>query len=282
MTTNIYTIQIKPATKEVLDKQNKELFDITVKSNKTPFSPTWDMVWGVKQGTMTEAQYTELYREMMLNLMKRNPEVWDNFKNQSDWVLGCYCKPDQFCHRHLLKDYIIKWLRHKDHPVKDGGEIPLRKEYPKRKKIDPEMDGVDHINIYSKGKTELGRLLSNFARTPFNHPEYGRFESIEGFWYWAKTGYQHDELKGLYGYQAKMTGKDYEIIHDDNFVNEIKRAIELKIKQTPKIMELLKGNRLPFKHYYIFKDKESNADIVISPKEFKWIPYHILDISKKV
>lgn len=27
----------------------------------------------------------------------------------------------------------------------------------------PEEDGITHINIYSKGSTELGRLLSNFA-----------------------------------------------------------------------------------------------------------------------
>jgi hypothetical protein len=29
------------------------------------------------------------------------------------------------------------------------------------------MDGVDHINVYSKGKTELGRMLSNFYPSPF-------------------------------------------------------------------------------------------------------------------
>ena len=44
--------------------------------------------------------------------------------------------------------------------------------------IDPKLDGIEHINIYSKGKTELGRLLTNFAQTPFIHPEYGRFESV--------------------------------------------------------------------------------------------------------
>jgi hypothetical protein len=48
----------------------------------------------------------------------------------------------------------------------------------------PEEDGVTHINIYSKGKTELGRWLTNFSYSPFNHPEYGKFLSMEGFWYW--------------------------------------------------------------------------------------------------
>lgn len=36
----------------------------------------------------------------------------------------------------------------------------------------PEMDGIDHINVYSKGKTELGKLLSNFARTPFENANF--------------------------------------------------------------------------------------------------------------
>jgi len=33
--------------------------------------------------------------------------------------------------------------------------------------INPEEDGITHINIYSKGKTDLGRMLSNFAKLPF-------------------------------------------------------------------------------------------------------------------
>lgn len=52
----------------------------------------------------------------------------------------------------------------------------------------PDEDGVTHINIYSKGKTELGRWLTNFSYSPFNHPEYGKFLSMEGFWCWVSTG----------------------------------------------------------------------------------------------
>jgi hypothetical protein len=35
---------------------------------------------------------------------------------------------------------------------------------------DPTTDGIDHINIYSKGYTKLGRLLSNFTKSEFTHP----------------------------------------------------------------------------------------------------------------
>lgn len=51
----------------------------------------------------------------------------------------------------------------------------------------PVDEGVTHINIYSKAKTELGLLSTNFARTPIDHPEFGHFESLEGLWYWLAT-----------------------------------------------------------------------------------------------
>ena len=44
----------------------------------------------------------------------------------------------------------------------------------------PKDDGVTHINIYSKGQTELGGLLSNFSRTPFVHPKYGELAPFFG------------------------------------------------------------------------------------------------------
>jgi hypothetical protein len=42
-------------------------------------------------------------------------------------------------------------------------------------------DGITHINIYSKGKTELGRWLSNFTYHPIE-TEDGKFDSVEGYW----------------------------------------------------------------------------------------------------
>ena len=42
-------------------------------------------------------------------------------------------------------------------------------------------DGVTHINVYSQGKTSIGRALSNFSPLGFNHPKHGHFESVEGY-----------------------------------------------------------------------------------------------------
>jgi hypothetical protein len=64
-------------------------------------------------------------------------------------------------------------------------------------KINPHKDGIDHINIYSRGKTEVGRQLSNFAHTPFTHKDYGYFNSVEGLWYYLITGCKHENLSKM-------------------------------------------------------------------------------------
>lgn len=130
-----------------------------------------------------------------------------------------------------------------------------------------EQDGITHCNIYSKGATPLGRLLSNFARTPFVHPTYGRFKSMEGFWYWLKTGRQHNDLKELYGYHAKERGKTYSTVPmpELEFREEVCIALGLKIEQTPKLPQLLAESDLPLVHYYVYHGK-----IVDRTKAHQW------------
>lgn len=68
------------------------------------------------------------------------------------------------------------------------------------------MDGVTHINVYSRGETAVGRWLSNFTRCSLE-TEDGNFESIEGYWYWLTT---HDcELRELHGFLAKKVGREF-------------------------------------------------------------------------
>lgn len=127
-------------------------------------------------------------------------------------------------------------------------------------------DGIDHINIYSKGKTKLGRLLSNFASTPVDTVD-GTFNSIEGYWYWLGCGAR--ELRQLTGWEAKKFGRlmnaaDYN--DDPQFKLKIAVALLTKLIQNKELFEMFKGNELPFKHYYVYGDK-----VVIEPKEGKWI-----------
>ncbi len=123
----------------------------------------------------------------------------------------------------------------------------------RRYKLTPVNDGVEYINIYSSGQTVLGRMLSPFSDIGFVHPEYGRFASGEGFYYWRATGKQHDQLRLLSGFQAKAVGREFARVQDPTFRADIVLAARLKVEQNKELAMLLKENYLPFEHYYCFR-----------------------------
>ena len=130
-------------------------------------------------------------------------------------------------------------------------------------KINPEEDGYTHINVYSKGKTELGRLLSNFAYTPFQGGDH-HFNSVEGWWYWFKTGKKHNYLKNLYGFKAKQEGRRF---RGEKWITPeiLKKVYSAKLNDNPHIEEMLKKNKLPFLHYYVWGEGKIKI-----PHEYLW------------
>jgi hypothetical protein len=132
-------------------------------------------------------------------------------------------------------------------------------------------DGVDHINVYSKGKTELGVLLSNFAHTSFTYEGYGKFASVEAFWYYYLTGCKHEHLKNLHGWKAKQEGRkcSQDRIDKCGLTEEhrevIKEAIRCKLRQNRRIVRMMKESSLPFTHYYEYGGKR------VCPTEYDWI-----------
>lgn len=142
----------------------------------------------------------------------------------------------------------------------------------------PKNDGVDHINVYSKGKTKLGKLLSNFAHTPFVHPTNGHFASIEAYWYWLLFNKQDNDIRGLFGYKAKQYGmaaraKAQSSLRNSDtgsFRTEIKEAMLYKVQQNKELRVLLEESTLPLVHYYCWGDAESSYRITF-PKRFIWV-----------
>lgn len=131
------------------------------------------------------------------------------------------------------------------------------------------MDGVDHLNVYSKGRTLLGQQLSNFAHLAINHPKHGFFASVEAYWYWVSTGLQHDSLRRLYGATAKTAGIRFNPVKMDesDFVNLIQDALRLKVAQNPKLREAMKKSTLPFRHYFVYG---SNPPLVRESRKHMW------------
>lgn len=145
--------------------------------------------------------------------------------------------------------------------------------------VNAKDDGITHINIYSKAVTPLGRLLSNFAHTPFEiyHQTY---ESVEAYWYCHKlvisTGdmlFNCDPddinfLKKQHGSEAKKVGKTllkkYGIDDNNSKFNitqeRLKEIYYKKLEFNPNIKELLLKNELPFAHYYMMNGVKVDAD----------------------
>lgn len=125
--------------------------------------------------------------------------------------------------------------------------------------IGPDKDGVDHINIYSKGKTELGRMLTNFSKFHI-HTQDGDFMSVEGYWYWMSIEpcNEREKLRQCYGFWAKKTGKKIleskQRAFDDDFEHKILLAIWYKFRRNTQLI-LPEYKRLPFYHYYNYGGK---------------------------
>lgn len=134
--------------------------------------------------------------------------------------------------------------------------------------MNPKEDGVLHINIYSKGATELGKLLSNFSKTPFTHPEHGNFQSVEGYWYWLKSGVCEDTLRSLSGFKAKEFGKTLDIVLCEEFEQNIITAIQCKLRQNKDLLKMLIESTLPFEHYYWYGDIDNPK--VYNLDKYKW------------
>ena len=143
-----------------------------------------------------------------------------------------------------------------------------------QKVIVPEEDGKTHINIYSKGTTKLGQMLSNFYKFPIMTKD-GPFMSVEGYWYWlalSECEPRREEFRKLYGYNAKKLGQEIlkvtpaeERRWEENFEEKILLAIWYKFRRnTHLITEELK--HLPMEHYYNYGGK-----VVDCYKRYPWM-----------
>lgn len=131
----------------------------------------------------------------------------------------------------------------------------------------PENDGVDHINIYTKGRTALGRTLTNFSHTPFAVPGEGNFASMEAYWYWRKSGKCHDQIRVLSGYKAKQVGVKLPVVFDEGFEEAIRNAHYWRLQCNPQLAYQLIQTTLPLVHYYVYGTGELK---VVPAKGHEW------------
>ena len=107
-----------------------DAFDVTVKSGDRTFAPTWDMVHDSKAGRLSWEDYSERYRELMLNSYRRDQKAWHDILEKGTITLLCYCRTGENCHRYLLADFLCKLGQKTGVWVINEGERPvsLKKE----------------------------------------------------------------------------------------------------------------------------------------------------------
>lgn len=181
---------------------------------------------------------------------------------------------------------------------------------PRVQEINPILDGVNHINIYSNGKTEAGRKASNFYDDgiPFDTPD-GKFLSLEGYYHWLRirdwvtatdgTRLMRDmeiehpalySLRTINGVEAISVGRDCKKMFyggtdyktgdfSEEALTDFKVATASKLHRI-KVGDVTLGNYfsalvyhgVPISHYYVYNGKMS------VPKFSEFLPNLIREI----
>lgn len=130
-----------------------------------------------------------------------------------------------------------------------------------------EEDGITHINIYSNGKSPLGRFLSHFAPVAVHHPVHGDFPSLENFYQFVKTGCNEPIFKTLAPHLAKLKARQYLDKRPIDFDDLIRDMNERKINGNIKAKMAFINSILPFDHYYVMTDKRTGSIFKVRPRE---------------
>jgi uncharacterized protein YeaO (DUF488 family) len=98
---------LKVYTSNINYKGNDKL-DVTVKTGDLDFAPTWDMVMGHKNGTMSDEEYTRRYMDILRITYNVAHEKWLDILSKDEITFVCYCKTGRFCHRKVLAEVFGK------------------------------------------------------------------------------------------------------------------------------------------------------------------------------
>lgn len=70
-------------------------------------APSYSLIQAIKTGAITEEEYTEAYKRMLSKLDKQEIlSKLSEFGDSNKLVLCCYEKPEDFCHRHIVADWL--------------------------------------------------------------------------------------------------------------------------------------------------------------------------------
>ncbi|MBN1427420.1 MAG: hypothetical protein JXB07_03485 [Anaerolineae bacterium] len=110
-----------------INRISQPYLDITIKSGQglgKLLAPTWDMVMGIKRGTLSHAGYTERYLDLLRTRYCDNKAGFIQLLTPSngELLIGCYCRPYSFCHRYIAVEVLQKIGQSHGITIEYGGE----------------------------------------------------------------------------------------------------------------------------------------------------------------
>ena len=117
----IYTVQINNTRNALL--KDIPVVDITVMTGNPVFAPTWDMLKQYKSGQMNAATYQALYLNLIRETYQTHRQDWLSLLAMPSVALACYCRPGVFCHRHILKEALLRLHHRAGNEAVNGGEL---------------------------------------------------------------------------------------------------------------------------------------------------------------
>lgn len=112
-------------------------------------------------------------------------------------------------------------------------------------------DGVDHVNIWERAETDLGRALSMDSAIGLEHHIFGRFSTMEGFWHYIRSEERDDRLRSMSGANLKAFKNKLSPVRITNFKAVIMDSMYQRICQCGPLLQEFKNSVLPFDLYWV-------------------------------
>lgn len=128
-------------------------------------------------------------------------------------------------------------------------------------------DGEDHINLFYNAHTDLGRTLHPNSILEFEHPLFGRFNSVSSFWDYIETGAKEQRLRFMGHAARRETKRKLEKVRVPNLEYMVLDACWERIRSYPDLKEALKNSELPFDLYRT----EGKLNIPVRMNDVGWL-----------
>jgi hypothetical protein len=102
---------------------NFEIIDITAKSGIKAFAPEWENLMRYKRGEMGIEEYSQVYLSKLIRNFEVDRHKWESITQEKTLAITCYCRPGEFCHRHLFTTLLGVYLKASGQKVTLMGEL---------------------------------------------------------------------------------------------------------------------------------------------------------------